>query len=155
MLERCPDCHAVIAGGREACQQLYDTFAFQVLEDVRIASVSSLAFDAYCMQHVETYGISAKSYAAHLTRLCAALEYPDPTGLYAILQRWYHGGLTKPPVLAERGSITLVDVMAQLTPEHKRDKVREWAENVWMAYASQHAIARAWVEEALRTSRKH
>ncbi|GAC1654933.1 MAG: hypothetical protein NVS4B8_30120 [Herpetosiphon sp.] len=44
-------------------------------DDLRYAAVRNCAFDAYCMQHIEPYCHSAKSYAAHLTRLCCGIEY--------------------------------------------------------------------------------
>jgi hypothetical protein len=43
--------------------------------DPAYATLRDLAFDAYYMQHVERYGRSAKSYAAHLARLCCGLEH--------------------------------------------------------------------------------
>ena len=58
--------------------------------------------------------------------------------------------LVKPPVLHERGAITLPDVMAVY---HQSGDVQDlvaqvhlWAENVWTAYASQHDTARSWLK---------
>ena len=56
--------------------------------------------------------------------------------------------LTKPPVLADRGSITFPDLMAVYHASGDVDdlvsRIREWAQTVWDAYASQHEIARQW-----------
>ncbi|MCB9456146.1 MAG: hypothetical protein H6671_09175 [Anaerolineaceae bacterium] len=149
--ESCPECGAVVTEGREGCQALYDAFAFQAMADFRVAAVHALAFDTYCMQHVETYCVSAKSYAAHLTRLCVGVEYGGDPALYAALQRWYHAGLVKPAILYERGQITIAEIQAIADVPAKVTRIREWAEHVWDVYNSQHALARQWVEAALST----
>ena len=66
----CPACGAVVAGGRAGCQAVFDELTARAYADLAYASTRNLAFDAYCLQHLETYCHSAKSYAAHLTRLC-------------------------------------------------------------------------------------
>lgn len=153
-VEKCPECGAEVVGGREGCADLYQQLTYQALDDVRVGSVLGLAFDTYCMQHVETYCVSAKSYAAHLTRLCVGIEHNGDQAILAALQRWYHGALPKPDLLPARGTIRLTDVQSVEAPGTKREKIREWALNVWAAYASQHAIARQWVEEALAWNAK-
>lgn len=146
--EICPACGARGAGGRSGCQELWDAFAFQALADFRVAAVHTLAFDTYCMQHVEIYGVSAKSYVAHLTRLCVGIEYGGDPALYAALQRWYHAGLAKPDMLTARGEITIADVQAITDIPAKVAKVQEWAAQVWDVYSSQHALAHQWIEAA-------
>lgn len=152
--ETCPECGAVVADGRAGCQALYDALAFEALENRYIAAVHNLAFDTYCMQHVETYCVSAKSYVAHLTRLCVGLEYSGLSEVYDALQRWYHGGLVKPPVLSRRGDTHITDVQALTNAPAKIYAIRAWALDVWSAYSSQHALARTWVEEALAARHK-
>ncbi len=55
------------------------------------AKVHRLAVDAYSLQHPGQYMISAKSYAAHLTGLCVAMEYEGSPELLRILQVWLNG----------------------------------------------------------------
>ena len=152
--ETCPECGAVVAGGGPGCHALLEELNYEALQNPRIASVYILAFDTYCMQHVETYCVSAKSYAAHLTRLCIGVEHNGDQAIYAALQRWYHGGLTKPEVLDHRGTIRLVDVQKVDDVEGKVARIREWARHVWDVYASQHERARGWIEEALNQKRR-
>ena len=146
--ETCPECGAMAAGGREGCQALYDAFAFQAMVDFRVAAVHALAFDTYCMQHVETYCVSAKSYAAHLTRLCVGVEHGGDPALYAALQRWYHTGLVKPEILYPRGQMTITDIQMINDIPDQVTQVRAWAGHVWDVYSSQHTLARQWVEAA-------
>ena len=149
----CPECGASLAGGRSACQTLFDQLSFQAIEDRGVAAVHGLAFDAYCMQHVETYCVSAKSYVAHLTRLCVGVEFSGSPAIYDALQRWYGAGLVKPAVLVERGRITIADVQAAISVEQKVARVHDWAQHVWEAYSSQHDMARRWVQTALNQKR--
>ncbi len=153
---RCPECGAVVAGGRDGCQALLAGLSAQVYADQRFAAVYNLAFDTYCMQHVETYCRSAKSYAAHLTRLCCGLEFEGAPEVYAAIQSWLNGAspVAKPSVLPSRGRLTIASVIgAQSIAEHKH-LVRAWAEDVWGAYAVQHSLARGWVQAALQRQDK-
>ena len=148
--ERCPDCGAA-TGGRAGCQTLFNALTAQALSDGRYAAVQSLAFDAYCMQHLDTYCRSAKSYAAHLTRLCCGLEYDGSPAIYAAIQKWLNGRveIRKPGQLIDRGRMTVADVRVARTAEEHQQRVRVWAEDVWKAYASQHDLARLWLKVAL------
>ena len=147
----CPDCGAPVAGGREGCQALFDELSARAYGDLRYAAVQPLAFDTYCMQHVQRYCRSAKSYAAHLTRLCCGLEYGGDPEVYAAIQKWLNGpsALQKPPVLSHLGDMTVMGVRAAGDVDEYKQCVREWAMNVWGAYASQHEIARTWIKAAL------
>ena len=144
----------MVVGGGAGCHALAQALNYQALQEPRIASVYTLALDTYSKQHVETYCISAKSYAAHLTRLCVGVEHDGDPALYAALQRWYHGGLTKPEVLDNRGTTRLVDVQKLDDVEEKVAAIKEWARHVWDVYASQHELARAWIQEALHQKRR-
>lgn len=150
--DRCPSCGAPVKGGRGGCQALYDELAIKAFNDMNYASVRDLAFDTYCMQHLETYCRSAKSYAAHLTRLCCGLEYGGDAKIYAAIQKWLNGtvSLEKPEVLQSLGDLTVADVHAARTGKEHTLLVRMWAKNVWEAYREQHEIARAWIKAALR-----
>jgi hypothetical protein len=155
--ERCPACGAAVPGGRAGCQALWDELNARAYNDLDYAAVHDLAFDAYCMQHLETYCRSAKSYAAHLTRLCCGLEYDGSPAAYAAIQKWLNGPtpVEKPETLADLGRLTIADVAtttsgaARASGAEYRELVRAWAESVWTAYATQHELARAWIRAAL------
>lgn len=148
---KCPDCGALVEGGREGCQALMDQMRAQAYSDLRYASAIDLAFDSYCMQHLDKYCRSAKSYAAHLTRLCCGIEYAGNPKVYAAIQKWLNGNvvLEKPSLLTNLGSMTVANVQGAASFEEHISRGRAWAENVWAAYAEQHDIARAWIKAAM------
>lgn len=150
-LSICPDCGAPVLGGQEGCQALWDAIAAPALTDLQYASMRDLAFDAYCMQHLERYCRSAKSYAAHLTRLCCGLEYAGNPQVYAAIQKWLNGASTvsRPQDLPFLGKITVADVAAAQTGDAFKKLVHKWAESVWEAYSPQQALARSWIRLAL------
>ena len=140
-----------MADGRDGCQSVFDELTAHTYADLAYASVRDLAFDTYCMQHLETYCRSAKSYAAHLTRFCCGLKYSGDPRIYEAIQRWLNGSvkIEKPHVLSQLGIMTVMDVRdAPDAVEHIR-LVRAWAANVWEAYRSQHEVAHAWIRAAL------
>jgi hypothetical protein len=149
--EECPACGASVAGGRDGCQAVFDELTAHAYGDLAYASVRDLAFDTYCMQHLESYCRSAKSYAAHLTRLCCGLDYGGDPAVYEAIQKWLNGAarIEKPRVLSQLGSLTVMDVQAVSNAEEHIRLVRAWAANVWEAYRSQHHIAQAWITAAL------
>jgi hypothetical protein len=151
--DRCPACGAPVSG-REGCQALMDEVQARAYTDPRFGATFNLGFDAYCMQHPEEYGLSAKSYAAHLTRLCCGGERGGEEAIYRAINAWLSTNppLDKPPLLATRGQMTIADLApARDASEHNR-LAREWAASVWQAYASQHDLARRWIELALSTA---
>jgi hypothetical protein len=111
----------------------------------------NLVVDTYAMQHPEGYGKSPKSYAAHLTALCVALENAGDQKLYWAIARWLDGpaALDKPALVVRRGDLTIADVRAPRTEAEYPDLVRRWARSVWTAYAAQHDLARQWRDEVL------
>lgn len=147
----CPECHAAVNGGQAGCQALFDELTMQAYSDVRYAVDRRLIVDTYCMQHVEPYCHSAKSYAAHLTGLCCGMEHDGDPRIHAAVQRWLNGrvDLEKPTALSFRGHITVVDVHAARDVEEYVRLTREWARDVWDAHASQHELARQWLKAAL------
>jgi hypothetical protein len=150
-VEKCPACGALVPGGRDGCQSVFDELTAHAYADVAYASVRDLAFDAYCMQHLETYCRSAKSYAAHLTRLCCGIDYGGDPRVYEAIQHWLNGSvkIAKPQVLNQLGTMTVMDVRdASRAEEHIR-RMRAWAANVWDAYRGQQDLAHAWIKAAL------
>lgn len=133
-----------------ACQALWDEIAARAYSDPRYAAAHDLAFDAYCMQHPVKYCVSAKSYAAHLTRLCCGIEYDRSPRVYAAIRRWLDGSprIEKPVVLRDRGDVTVADIHPGASPEEHGARVRAWAQSVWRAYASQQGLAREWIRTA-------
>ena len=148
--ERCAGCGAMILGAELGCQAVWDEISIMIYTHPAYAASHDLAFDAYCMQHPEKYGRSAKSYAAHLTRLCCGIEYQADPGVYAIIRQWLDGKvpLEKPALLRERGQLTVLEVYAASDAAEFRQRVQAWAENVWQAYHSQHDLAHAWIKVA-------
>lgn len=141
----------MVSGGRDGCQALFDELTAQAFADPAYAVWRELAFDTYCMQHLESYCRSVKSYAAHLTRLCCGLEYGGDPRIYKAIQKWLNGaiGLEKPPLLSQLGSLTVAEVRQARTAEEHAQRVHDWAALVWDAYQAQHDIARAWIKAAL------
>jgi hypothetical protein len=152
--DRCPECGGHVEGGRGGCQALFDEITYAMSEDARIAAIHRLALDAYAMQHVESYCESAKSYAAHLVGLGWGVQHlDDPASIAPVLNFLNQTiPLVKPPVLSQRGSMTLPDVIhayhnsgdvAELVRH-----VREWSQVVWEAYTSQHEIVQQWLKKS-------
>jgi len=99
---------------------------------------------------------SAKSFAAHLTGICAALEYENVTEINAAIQRWLNGprAIDKPKVLPhEQSELTIVDVHRAPDPDSHHSLVQKWAQEVWQCWADHHDLARGWIEEALAGTR--
>ncbi len=153
---KCPDCGARGVTGRSECQALFDQISYQIAINLKIAAIHDLAFDTYCMQHAETYCVSAKSYAAHLTRLCCGIEHHGDRAVYAAIPRWLNGKveLEKPAILSNRGAMTIVDVMTSDDVDEQIKHIHAWANIVWDAYRSQHEIAREWIKAALVRKRR-
>ncbi|HEV2298171.1 MAG TPA: DUF5946 family protein [Candidatus Acidoferrales bacterium] len=150
-VEMCPDCGAPVAGGSAGCQALFNQIGVRSYENPGYAAAHELFVDAYCLQHPEPYCHSAKSYAAHLTRMCCGIERGGDRKIYRAIHIWLSGPakIEKPEVLASRGELTIAHVQAARSVEEHQKSVREWAENIWKAYAPQHALARKWLDAAL------
>ena len=152
--ERCPECGAIVEGGAAGCEALFNELGARDFSDPRYGATHELLVDAYCLQHPDRYCRSAKSYYAHLTRLCCGIEHGGKREIYAAIHRWMSGPakIDRPETLAQHGSMTIAtiaDLRAVNSPEEHAELVRVWAENVWQAYAPQHEIARRWLGAAL------
>lgn len=135
---------------------LFDELTIQAYNYPHYATVQALAFDTYCMQHPETYCRSAKSYAAHLMRLCCGVEHDGNPAMYAAIRHWLDGAMIiqKPTVLTSFGSIIIVDVRAACNSTEHQQRVRVWATHVWDAYATQHELAHNWLQLALNRTKR-
>ena len=147
----CPSCGAPDVGGSAGCQALFNQIGARSYENPGYAAAHELFVDAYCLQHPEPYCHSAKSYAAHLTRLCCGIERGGDRRIYRAIHIWLSGPtkIERPETLSSRGNLTIVHVQAARSVEEHQKCVREWAENIWKAYAPQHALARKWLDAAL------
>lgn len=132
------------------CQEIFETISIKEFSDFRYAKVHRLTVDTYALQHPHIYMISAKSFAAHLTGMCCAMEYDNDPDLLRLLQQWLNGKkqLEKPQMLDNLGRLTISHVAhAKDASEHIK-LVHEWAANVWSAYYVYHGLARDWIETA-------
>ena len=109
-----------------------------------------MTVDTYALQHPEAYGKSPKSFAAHLTGMCCAMEYGNDPDLLRRLQKWLNGNrlLEKPGMLEDLGGLNISHVAnAQDGTDHAK-LVQEWAADVWNAYQVYHGLAKNWIEMA-------
>jgi hypothetical protein len=146
--EACASCGLIVAGGTEGCQRLFESIGLREYEDMRFARYHRIVVDVYAMQHPERYGRSAKSFAAHLTGLCAWID--DQAGaqsVNAVVQRWLSGPspVAKPQVPPSYGAVTVRDLVDADDPFRYSEAVRHWARATWDAYASLHSTAREWI----------
>lgn len=111
-----------------------------------------LTVDVYSLQHPAEYMQSAKSYAAHLTGMYAALEEGSTAETNRAVQRWLSGPKVFPrpgdPAPQRRGVLTILHVHGAADPEDHVRRIREWAQSTWEAWRGYHHVARQWVEEA-------
>jgi len=145
----CTECGALVPTDLQSCDMFLQTFLMD-------GPPSRLLIDAYAMQHPKRACKSAKSYAAHFTGLCCAVEYSGSRHVYDAVQRWLGDsaerlGLTRPQEPPERGRLTLRHLYG-IDPGPAFDtRLQEWAADVWVAYSSQHEIVRRWIETAMKT----
>jgi len=149
--EACASCGLVVAGGTEGCQRLFEAIGLREYEDMRLARYHRIVVDVYALQHPGRYGRSAKSFAAHLTGLCAWLENEtNSRSVNALVQRWLSGlsPIQKPTLPPSYGAITIRDLVDAEDPVRYGDVLRSWARATWDAYAPLHATAREWIATA-------
>lgn len=151
----CEDCGAVVLEGKAGCQKLFEAVVARELGDYRYGKTHRLTVDAYSLQHPEPYMRSGKSFAAHLTGVCAALEYTDPSKINRRVQQWLSGNpvIDKPDSLPEhRGDLTIAYVLAATDAEEHDQRVWEWARTVWEAWSGYHTLARQLIGQALESN---
>lgn len=150
----CPECGA--PGDRSACQRLFDEVLAREFGDFRYGRAHRLTVDTYSLQHPDEYMRSAKSFAAHLTGMHAAMSN-TAREVNPIVQRWLSGPrvLERPaaPAPRQRGALTVAHVHAATGADDHVRRVREWAGTVWEAWRAHHQPAAQWVEEAVAASR--
>jgi hypothetical protein len=149
--DRCEYCDAQGVGGYEGCRLLFNAITAQALGSAATFALHRAAVDCYALQHPEYFCVSAKSYAAHLSGLCVAIEYNRNIEVNAAIQKWLNGSidLQKPKVLVERSGVTLLHLKDVSEPDEQARRVDDWCSAVWTAYAELHATARSYVQAAL------
>ncbi len=151
MSEVCASCGLAVAGGAEGCQRLFEAIGLREYEDMRFARYHRIVVDVYALQHPDRYGRSAKSFAAHLTGLCAWIENEaGAQAVNAVVQRWLSGSspIARPELPPGYGAVTIGSIDATEEPVAYGATVRAWARSTWDAYAALHAIAREWIATA-------
>jgi hypothetical protein len=147
----CEDCGVAVAGGRAGCLGLFEEVIAREFSDYRYGRVHRLTVDAYSLQHPDKYMRSAKSFAAHLTGMCAALEHEDASTLNQTIQKWLSANprIDKPAHLPERrGDLTINYLHGAPDADAHVARVKEWAREVWAAWAEHHELARRLIAEA-------
>lgn len=147
----CEDCGAPVAGGRDGCLKLFEEVIAREFSDYRYGRVHRLTVDAYSLQHPDKYMRSGKSFAAHLTGMRAAMESEDALTLNQTVQKWLSTNpkVEKPARLpARRGDLNVTYVHGAEDADEHVKRVREWARDVWGAWAEHHDLARRLIDEA-------
>jgi len=147
----------VTAGGAEGCQRLFEAIGLREYEDMRFARYHRIVVDAYAMQHPERYGRSAKSFAAHLTGLCAWLQNEaEAQTVNAAVQRWLNGPspIEKPSLPESYGDVTIREIVDADDPVRYGDALRRWTRSTWDAYRSLHTTARGWIAAAVAATER-
>jgi hypothetical protein len=148
----CEDCGAPVPGGKSGCQKLFDEVIAREFGDYRYGRSHRLTVDVYSLQHPEPYMRSGKSFAAHLTGICAALETEKSAAINRAVQQWLNGNpaIDKPAQLPQaRGALTIAYVHGAATAEEHKGRVWEWARSVWEAWSDYHDLARQLIGEAM------
>ncbi len=140
-----------MAQGKAGCLKLFEEILAREFGDYRYGKIHRLTVDAYSLQHPDAYMRSGKSFAAHLTGMCAAFEYEDAVVLNQAVQKWLSTNpkIEKPAQLPEqRGDLTIAYIHSACDAEEHVNRVREWARDVWGAWSKHHALAKKLIDEA-------
>jgi hypothetical protein len=154
----CENCGAVVLHGKAGCLKLFEEILAREFSDYRYGSVHRLTVDTYSLQHPDKYMRSGKSFAAHLTGICAALEYEDPVMLNQMVQKWLSTNpqIDKPvPIPEWRGELTITYIHAASNADEHIKRVRAWAQHVWRAWSEHQDLARQLISEAMAQMNKH
>lgn len=155
----CIDCGTVVPDGRAGCLKLFEEIIAREFSDYRFGKIHRLTVDVYSLQHPDEYMRSGKSFAAHLTGICAALENAGEQA-FAVnqtIQKWLstNPAIEKPARLPERrGTLTITHIHDVADSDEYGRRVREWAQDVWKAWSEHHELARNLISEAVKTNVK-
>jgi Family of unknown function (DUF5946) len=161
-LVECPGCHARVPaegvpvqreylGAADGCWLRYTELLGREYSSPLYASVHELTVDTYMVQHP---GVperrAAQSVAVHLVGLCLWLEQGRRAPELPYLRKRLVESRPVFPWLeppAERGALTVLDVLAAGGPEEHRSRVDRWARAAWQAWSPHHAQVRTWADE--------
>lgn len=115
----CSGCGLAVPGGTPACRLIFDDYIAGEWNNPISYRYHRMFVDTYCLQHPDQFCASAKSFAAHLTGLCAAFEHKSHPSVLNAVNRWLSGNpsLTKPELPSFRGALTIAVVQAQVQAE--------------------------------------
>jgi hypothetical protein len=153
----CEDCGAARVQGRPGCREVFEEILAKEFSDYRYGKIHRLTVDAYALQHPEAYMRSGKSFAAHLTGMCAALEHEDTLDLNRTVQKWLSSNprIDKPVHLPDqRGDLTIAYIHSAADADEHVNRVREWARDIWRAWTEHHDLARALMRKAIAETSK-
>lgn len=149
--EVCEDCGAVVAGGKAGCLKIFEEILAREFSDYRYGRIHRLTVDAYSLQHPDRYMRSGKSFAAHLTGMCAALEGEDALSVNQVVQKWLSTNpqIDKPAhIPAQRGALSITYLHSATDADEHIERAREWAREVWRAWSEHHDLARRLINKA-------
>ena len=147
----CEDCGAIVKSGKSGCLKLFEEILAKEFSDYRYGKIHRLTVDTYSLQHPDVYMRSGKSFAAHLTGICAALEYENATSVNQAVQQWLNTNpeIEKPALIPKhRGNLTITFINPDMESEEYVKRVQEWAQDVWSAWKEHHGLARHLIDIA-------
>ena len=151
MVLACTGCGMEVAEGAGGCRAMFDQLAVRQWQAPVAYRIRRMMVDTYSLQHPDELCASAKSLAAHLTGLCAALEYPSHPTILKVLLAWCESrpAVERPALPSARGKVTTAESFAAPDAERLIAAAERWAHATWKAYGPLQALARRWVGEAL------
>lgn len=143
----CGSCGGLAAAGFADCRAMWDHLLAESFSNFAYARFHRPIVDAYSLQHPDEYCRSAKSYVAHLTGMCVAVEHGGSPRLNAAVQRWLSTNprIEKPPVPDSRGVVTAGSVLALQQPAQIAEALGIWFAAVWNAYEPLHPVTHEWI----------
>jgi hypothetical protein len=133
-----------------ACYICFTRLLARSYSDTARRPVHQLLVDAYGAQHPgDGARRCVQGVALSLMTLCLFLE----DGVDPARGPKLHNEMATRPVFhrldppVSRGQMTAADVLAAHDADEHRALVREWARQVWRAWAPHHATVRAWLEK--------
>jgi Family of unknown function (DUF5946) len=172
----CSSCGLAVPGGAPACRAIFDDLCAREWNNPTSYRYHRMFVDSYSLQHPVEFCTSAKSFAAHLTGLCAAFEHKSHSSVLKSVNRWLSGNpsITKPELPTFRGTLTIAELQAAVQAQvqaaaHHEAQVRNelhteaqaepnpfplaqaidrWARSTWQAYSVLHPLARLWITQS-------
>lgn len=137
-------------GASAACWKLYGELLADEYGRFRLPPEHKFTVDAYAVQHP---GVDERrtrqSVAAHLIRLCLMLERDrEPAFATRLMSRSTNGAFQFPwfGLATPLGTLTVLDMLGAPDLATHNARVREWADDLWSAYAEQQELVRTWCD---------